>query len=40
MAITAHFEHEGTPMGMLLDLVEVLRFHSSENLAEVFLNVL
>jgi len=40
MAITAHFEREGTPMAMLLDLVEVPRSHSGANLAEAFLDVL
>jgi len=34
MAITVHFEHEGQPMAMLLDLVEVPRSHSGANLAE------
>ena len=40
MAITAHFEHEGQPMAMLLDLVEVPRSHTGANLAEAFLKVL
>jgi len=40
MAITVHFEHEGQPMAMLLDLVKVPRSHSSANLAEDFLDVL
>ena len=40
MAIMVHFEHEGQPMAMLLNLVEVLRSHSGANLAEAFLDVL
>ena len=40
MAITAHFEYEGLPMAMLLDLVEVPRSHTGANLADVFLEVL
>ena len=40
MAIMVHFEHEGQPMAMLLDLVEVPRSHSGANLAEAFLDVL
>jgi len=40
MAITVHFEHEGKPMAMLLDLIEVPRSHSGANLAEAFIEVL
>jgi len=40
MAIMVHFEHEGQPMAMLLNLVKVLRSHSGANLAKAFLNVL
>ena len=40
MAFTVHFEHEGIPMSMLLDLVEVAKSHSGVNLAEVFAKVL
>ena len=40
MAITVHFEHEGKPMAMLLDLLEVPRSHTGANLAEGFLEVL
>jgi hypothetical protein len=42
MAITVHFEHEGKPMAMLLDLlqVEVPRSHTGANLAEGFVEVL
>ena len=40
MAVTVHFEHEGVPISMLLDLVEVARSHSGVNLAETFANIL
>jgi hypothetical protein len=40
IAITFHFEHEGTPILMLLDLVEVAKSHSGVNLAETFVKVL
>jgi hypothetical protein len=37
---TVHFEHEGSPMSMLLDLVEVPMSHSGTNLAKAFAKVL
>ncbi len=40
MAITVHFEQEGQPMAILLNVVEVPRSHSGVNLAEAFLDVL
>lgn len=40
MAFTVHFVHEGDPVSMLLDLVEVAKSHSGENLAAVFAKVL
>lgn len=40
MALTVHFAHEGKPISMLLDLVEVARSHSGENLAAAFDEVL
>lgn len=40
MAFTVHFEHEGAPISMLLDLVEVMKSHSGENLATAFTEVL
>jgi hypothetical protein len=40
VAFTVHFEHEGSPMSMLLDLVEVAKSHSGVNLAEAFAAVL
>ena len=36
---TVHFEHEGKPILMLLDLVEVAKSHRV-NLAEAFSNIL
>jgi hypothetical protein len=40
VAFTVHFEHEGAPVLMLLDLVEVAKSHSGENLAAAFAKVL
>ena len=40
VAITVHFEHEGEPVSMLLDLVEVAVSHSGVNLANAFAKVL
>lgn len=40
IAITIHFEREGVPISMLLDLVEVAELHSGVNLAKVFTKVL
>ena len=40
VAFTVHFEHEGAPVSMLLDLVEVAKSHSGENLAAAFAEVL
>lgn len=40
MAVTVHFEHEGVPISMLLDLVEVAQSHSGVNLAEAFAKIL
>ena len=40
VAFTVHFEHEGNPISMLLDLVEVAKSHSGANLAEAFAKVL
>ena len=40
IAFTIHFEHEGTPISMLLDLVEVAESHSGVNLANAFVKVL
>ena len=40
VAFTVHFAHEGTPISMLLDLVEVARSHSGANLAAAFAKVL
>jgi len=40
VAFTVHFAHEGEPISMLLDLVEVAKSHSGENLAAAFAEVL
>ena len=40
VAFTVHFAHEGTPISMLLDLVEVAKSHSGVNLAATFVKVL
>lgn len=40
VAITVHLEHEGKPLTMLLDLVEVPKSHTGENLANAFAEVL
>ena len=40
VAFTVHFAHEGTPVSMLLDLVEVTKSHSGVNLAAAFVKVL
>ena len=40
VAFTVHFAHEGTPVSMLLDLVEVTKSHSGANLAAAFAKVL
>lgn len=40
MAFSVHFAHEGAPISMLLDLVEVAMSHSGANLAAAFAKVL
>lgn len=40
VAFTVHFAHEGAPVSMLLNLVEVAESHSGENLAAAFAKVL
>lgn len=40
IAVTVHFEQDGIPILMLLDIVEVPCSHSSLNLAKVFANIL
>ncbi|KAF9038032.1 hypothetical protein BJ165DRAFT_1416792 [Panaeolus papilionaceus] len=36
VAITVHFEHEGKPIVLLLDVIEVSESHTGEALADVF----
>ena len=40
VAFTVHFSHEGAPISILLNLVEVAESHSGENLAAAFAKVL
>lgn len=40
IAVTTHFEKNGEPMCILLDLVEVAQSHSGLNLAAAFVSVL
>jgi hypothetical protein len=40
VAVTVHLEHNGVPLCMLLDIVEVARSHSGVNLAEEFVKIL
>jgi hypothetical protein len=40
VAITVHFEQDGVPICLLLDVVEVARSHTGINLANAFVDVL
>ena len=40
MAIMVHFEHQGEPMLLLLDIVEVAKTHTGVNLAAAFAKIL
>ena len=40
IALTVHFENDGVPISMLLDLIEVPHSHSRLNLAKAFAKVL
>jgi hypothetical protein len=40
VAVTVHFEKNGIPICMLLDIVEVAKSHSGANLAAVFAHIL
>lgn len=40
VALTVHLEHEGKPLAMLLDIVEVAKSHTGENLAIALAEVL
>ena len=40
MVVTVHFENEGVPMAMLLNIVELARSHSGFNLAAAFAKIL
>ena len=40
MAVSVHFENEGVPISILLDIVKVARSHSRLNLAAAFAKIL
>ena len=40
VAVTVHFEFDGVPIAMLLDIVEVAKSHSGMNLAAAFAKIL
>lgn len=40
VAFTVHFEHHGSPMSLVLDVVEVPVSHSGLNLADAFAKML
>ena len=40
MAITVHLEHQGEPISLLLDIVEVAKSHTGTNLAAAFAKIL
>ena len=40
VAVTAHFEHQGIPISILLNVVQVARSHSGINLAAAFAKIL
>jgi hypothetical protein len=40
VAVSVHFEDDGVPISMLLDIVEVARSHSGLNLAAAFAKIL
>ena len=39
-AITVHFEHKGEAISMLLDIVEVAKSHTGDNLAAAFAQIM
>ena len=40
VAITVHLEHKGEAIAMLLDIVEVARSHTGDNLAAAFAKIM
>lgn len=40
VAITVHFQHNGEPISLLLDIVEVAQSHTGVNLAAAFAKIL
>ena len=40
VAVTVHFKQDGTPISMLLDLVQVVKSHTGITLAAIFAKIL
>jgi hypothetical protein len=40
VTVTVHFENDGVPVSMILDLVKVAQSHSGINLATVFVDII
>ncbi len=40
MAVTVYLEHDGQPISLLLDIIELAVSHSGDNLATVFAKIL
>jgi hypothetical protein len=40
ICLTAHLEHEGSPISFILDFVELPKSHSGKNMAEEFARIL
>ena len=40
VAVTVHLEHNGQPISLLLDIIELAVSHSGDNLAAVFAKIL
>ena len=40
VALTVHFEHNGTPIALLLDIIEVATSHLGKTLATTFAKIL
>ncbi|KAG1776146.1 hypothetical protein EV702DRAFT_1198451 [Suillus placidus] len=38
--MSVHFEHNGEPLAILLDIIEVSKSHSGAHLAEAFVKIL
>jgi hypothetical protein len=40
VAVTIHLEHDGQPISLLLDIIELAVLHSGDNLAVAFAKIL